>query len=194
MCSGLNVGKKGTKGHQGLLLDTKPAKGERTGCNQCPREIYQPGQARSLAFLGQLHLTDSLSTGLASLPIPLPDSGRVGGLQITSITRRSWDLDKGAENSVFYSRLGIACSSQTAPEAHMQGYTVSYSQWRGVRQKEMSNNRELKPPFWSKKMCFHLLNVYRRTFSRESSESAEWSRGRQGFKRWFLQPSETHSP
>ena len=104
MCSGLNVGKKGTKGHQGLLLDTKPAKGERTGCNQCPREIYQPGQARSLAFLGQLHLTDSLSTGLASLPIPLPDSGRVGGLQITSITRRSWDLDKGAENSVFYSK------------------------------------------------------------------------------------------
>ena len=153
-CSGLNVGKKGTKGHQGLLLDTKPAKGERTGCNQCPREIYQPGQARSLAFLGQLHLTDSLSTGLASLPIPLPDSGRVGGLQITSITRRSWDLDKGAENSVFYSRLGIDCSSQTAPEAHMQGYTVSYSQWRGVRQKEMSNNRELKPSFWSKKNVF----------------------------------------
>ena len=83
----------------------------------------------------------------------------MGSLQITSITRRSWDLDKGAENSVFYSRLGIACSSQTAPEAYMQGYTVSYTQWRGVRQKEMSNNRELKPPFWSKKKSVFIYSM-----------------------------------
>ena len=39
--------------------------------------------------------------GLALLPIPSPDSGRVGTLQITSVTRRSWDLSKRAENSLF---------------------------------------------------------------------------------------------